>query len=170
MDANKLLSLERFLFKPDWTIGRMHIHGVQECYVIEDEIREVKVKGETAIPYGVYDLGTRISPKFSSNYYWNEGKQKLISAKEFRSGLYGPGYTPHELIWILDVPGFQYILLHWGNTDDDTDGCLVVGNSIGMLGKQEAVLNSRQTYQAIYPKIYPLIKAGGQQIEIIKAA
>lgn len=164
-----LLKLERFIFKPDWTIGRLFVNDDQKGYVVEDEIREVKLHGDTAIPYGTYKLGTRISPKFSSQFYWNEAKGKLITAKEFATGLFGKGYTPHELIWILDIPNFQYVLLHWGNTDDDTEGCLVVGNSVGMIGKQEGVLNSRITYQALYPQIFPLIKAGGQEIEITKA-
>jgi hypothetical protein len=103
-------------------------------------------------------------------YYWNEAKKSLITAKDFASGRYGPGYAPHELIWIADVPQFEFILLHWGNTDDDTDGCLIVGNMIGMISNQEGVLNSRITYQAQYPEIYPIIKAGGQEIEVRKHA
>jgi hypothetical protein len=164
-----LLTVERFMFKPDWTISRLYLSGAQFCYVIEDEIRGEKVHGETAIPYGIYDLGARVSPKFSSTYYWNDSKQRLITAKEHRSGLFGSGYKPHELLWVLNVPNFEFILLHWGNTDDDTEGCLIVGNSIGMVGKQEGVLNSRITYQELYPKIYPLVKSGGQKIEIIKS-
>lgn len=164
-----LLKLERFVFKPDWTIGRLFINDAQRGYIIEDEIRETKVHGETAIPYGTYKLGVRQSPKFSSTFFWNDAKKKLITQKEFRSGLFGGGYVPHDLIWVLDVPNFQFILFHWGNTDDDTEGCLVVGNSIGMIGKQEGVLNSRVTYQEIYPTIYPLIKAGGQEISITKS-
>jgi len=165
-----LLKLERFSFKPDWTIGRLFVEDKHECYVIEDEIREEKVHGETAIPYGTYKLGTRMSPKFSGQYFWNPAANKpLITAREFLTGKFGKGYTPHELIWVLDVPNYQFILLHWGNTDDDTEGCLIVGNTIGLIGKQEAVLNSRLTYQDLYPRIYPLIKEGGQEIEITKA-
>jgi hypothetical protein len=129
--------VERFLFEKDCTVGRLYIDGVMQCFTIEDEIRVVKIKGETAIPYGVYEVGTRYSPKFSPTF-------------------------GHEMLWVKNVPGFQYILIHWGNTDDDTDGCLLVGNKIGIINNQTAVLNSKSTYLKIYKIISDYLETGGK--------
>lgn len=129
------IRVERFLFKSDCTIGKLYVNDIFVCYTMEDEIRDKKVKGETAVPYGVYKLGLRYSPKFTP--------------------VYG-----HDMIHIMNVPGFEYILLHPGNTDYDTDGCLLVGDSIGRLNNQDAVLNSKDTYKALYPVVVAFIKAG----------
>ncbi len=128
--------VERFLFEKDCTVGRLYIDGIMSCFTIEDEMRTIKVKGETAIPYGVYNLGMRFSPKFSHKFN-------------------------HEMLWVKDVPGFEYVLIHWGNTDDDTDGCLLVGDKIGIVDGQTAVLNSVKTYSTIYPIIASHITEGG---------
>lgn len=164
-----LITVERYNFKPDWTISRLFLGDVQTGFIVEDEIRDKKIRGETAIPYGRYLLGCRFSPKFSKEFYWSDRTKRLITAREFSSGLFNnQGYVPHELLWLLNIPNFEYVLIHWGNTDDDTDGCLIVGNSLGIIKGQEAVLNSRITYQKIYPLLYPLVKAGKQYLSITK--
>jgi hypothetical protein len=137
--------VERYDFKPDWTIGRLFINGVFVCFTVEDEMRKLKVKGETSIPYGVYPLGLRWSPKFSATFN-------------------------HEMIWIQNVPNFEYVLLHWGNTDDDTDACLIVGDIVGTLKGQAAVLNSKDTYKAVYPFIANHLKSGGKAVIEYKQA
>lgn len=118
--------VKRFEFDKDYTISRVFINGEFICYAIEDEIRERKVKGETAIPYGTYNIGIRYSPRFGPN-----------------------------MLWVKNVPGFEYILIHTGNTDDDTEGCLILGMRIGQLNGKRAVLDSK----AAYNKFYPLVKA-----------
>lgn len=156
------IKLTRSKFDKDWTIGKLFIDGILDGYVVEDEIRKVKVKGETAIPNGVYKLGSRFSPKFSDSFYWN-GKN-LISKSEFTDLKLKGNYKPHELIWLLDVPNFQFILIHWGNTDLDSDGCLIVGSKIGIIKGREGVLNSRVYYRNFYEKVFPNLK--GLTIEI----
>ncbi len=131
------ICIERFLFERDCTVGRLYIDGVLKCFTIEDEMRTIKVRGETAIPYGVYKLGLRYSPKFSPKF-------------------------GHEMLWVKDVPGFEYVLIHWGNTDDDTDGCLVVGDKVGVISGQTAVLNSIATYKEIYKQVADVLTLGGQ--------
>lgn len=117
------------------TISKVYINEVFQCYSIEDEKRDVKVKGETRIPAGIYVLGLRWSPKFSPKFN-------------------------HKMLWVLNVPGFEYILIHWGNTDLDTDGCLVLGKTVGALKKRKAVLNSVAAYEEFYPKVIAAMNRG----------
>lgn len=108
------------------------------CFILEDVVRDlgIKVKGETAIPEGRYQIGTRFSPRESPRY-------------------------KHDMLWVKDVPGFQYILIHPGNTRHDTEGCLLPGDKIGVLGGEFAVLNSKDTYlKKVYPLLITKAKAG----------
>ena len=156
------LKLKRSKFEKDWTISKLFINDVLDGYVVEDEVRTKKVKGETAIWKGVYKLGSRFSPKFSNEFYWNG--ENLISKSEYQELKVKGNYKPHELIWILDVKEFEFILIHWGNTDLDTEGCLIIGSKIGIIKGREGVLNSRIYYRKFYEKVFPYLK--GSTIEI----
>ena len=81
------------------------------CYTLEDESREEKVWGETCIPEGEYKLGLRTVGGYHTKYI-----------KRFADIHMG-------MLQVLDVPNFEYILLHCGNTDEDTAGCLLVGDT-----------------------------------------
>lgn len=144
--------------KADHTYSKCYFKGKFVCDGIEDEFRKVKVHGETRIPDGIYELKTRVSPKFSKKF-------KVDS--EFN--LYDPTKRPelkdHELIWVTNVPNFNFILHHWGNTDDHTDGCYIVGYGRGKVGCQPAVLDSQDTYKAYYKLVMPEIVKGGKYIE-----
>lgn len=87
----------------DCTIGELYVDGTFFCYTLEDEIREVKVPDETAIPAGSYTVSVNYSPKFKQ-------------------------FTP----MIENVPGFSYIRIHTGNDDDDTSGCVLVGMAVSI--------------------------------------
>lgn len=161
-----LIKLERFKFSPDWTLGRLLINGKLDGFTVEDEIRNVKIHGETAIPAGSYPLKLRQSPKFSGTFLWSESAQKLIEAKDLASFPAIKDFKPHDLIWLDPVPGFQFVLMHWGNTDLDTEGCLIVGSAIGVVKGREGVVSSRVYYKKFYEKVYPLIRKGGQFIDV----
>ena len=114
------------------------------AYTLEDEQRDKKVFGETRIPDGDYKLGLRKVGGYHARY-----------TKRF----------PHihiGMLHVLDVPGFEYILIHCGNTDEHTAGCLLVGDSQennqivtnGFIGK------STQAYKRIYPRIAEAIECG----------
>lgn len=137
-----LIKVERFLHHPDCVISRVYVRDQFFCFSIEDAERTTKIPGETCIPPGVYNLGTRYSPRFSP-----------------RLG--------HDMIWVQDVPGFQYILIHTGNTKNDTEGCLILGKNIGMLDGKDAVLTSKPTYLSFYASVIDDIKKGGQKIEYV---
>jgi hypothetical protein len=133
------LIVERFDSGSNDTLGRLHVNGKFFCYTIEDEHRDVKVKGETRIPAGTYKVSKRFSPRFSQ--------------------IYG-----HELLWIKDVPGFEYILIHKGNTEKDTDGCLIVGMRIGSMDGRRAVLDSKTAYDKLYPLVSTALDRGEEVV------
>lgn len=94
--------VQRIAKRDDYTIGRLFVDGKYVCDTLEDKVREpgVKVAGKTAIPAGRYRVIVNVSPKFG-----------------------------RELPRLLDVPGFEGILIHRGNTPEDTAGCILVGEN-----------------------------------------
>lgn len=104
------LLLERKWRKEDYTIGVLYVNGKCLCNTLEDAVRAEKVFGKTAIPKGTYRvLMNTQSPKF-------EGRAWTIP--------YG-GIVPR----LRNVPDFQGVLIHVGNTAADTDGCILVGDN-----------------------------------------
>lgn len=116
-------------------ISTLYINGVFECFALEDPLTERKIKGESAIPRGVYQLGLRYSPKFSPKYN-------------------------HQMIWVKNVPNYEYILIHPGNVVEDTEGCLIPGKTIGRLNGKFAVLESKTAYTALYGKVAKELSSG----------
>ena len=121
------------------------------AYTLEDEARTEKVWGETRIPAGRYELGLRTEGGFHKRY------------------LLKYGYTFHKgMIQVLNVPNFEYILWHIGNTDDDTAGCLLVGDeSIQNLTRNGLIKNSASSYHRIYPIVAKAIQQGGCWVNYI---
>ena len=137
--------LRRIARRETYTIGRLYIDGVYFCDTIEDRdrgltqdmseavIRATKCKGITAIPAGRYRVTMDVkSPKFSMKKYKKQ---------------YGfcDGYLPR----LINVKGFDGVLIHIGNTAKDTDGCILVGRNT-KVGK---VLESRVTFVALYERL-----------------
>ena len=111
------ITVERIFKGASYTIGRMYLDGEYFCDTLEDAVRdfgdngEGKIYGKTAIPTGAYDVILSHSPKF---------KRMLPE--------------------LLNVPYFEYIRIHAGNTDEDSHGCILVGEN-KVKGK---VINSRK--------------------------
>ena len=128
----KLLNL-RYNSESDYTDGILMIDGKFENYTLEDEGRTIKVFGETRIPDGTYSIELRTEGGFDARY-----------AKKFPDMHKG-------MLWVKDVPNFEYILIHIGNDDDDTAGCLLVGSTAdkdkGFIG------GSTKAYKDMYPKV-----------------
>lgn len=142
--------VHRYPSEADWTLSEFTINGELHGYGVEDEHRDAKVKGETRIPNGLYELDLRHSPKFSRHYFV-DGHGYLNKTRTDR-------FTQeHQLIWVKDVPNFQFVLWHWGNTDDDTDGCYIVGSSFHTFNGKKGVSGSRVKYTQIYPLIWQMI-------------
>ncbi len=97
------LQLIRKVFTDQSTIGELFVNGAFECFTLEDKVRPVKIKRETAIPAGTYEVAVTFSNKF----------QKFLPL-------------------LLDVPNFDGIRIHTGNTAKDTLGCILVGQGKGV--------------------------------------
>lgn len=132
------LKLIRTDYTTTSTIGDLYIDGVKFCYTIEDVVRPkgaAKVPGKTAIPAGTY---------------------RVIVDKSTRFGCLMP--------LLLDVPGFAGIRIHTGNTDKDTEGCLIVGTTKA----KDFVGQSRDIYNVLFPKLQNAYQANERiTIEIV---
>lgn len=146
--------VERYPSDKDWTLSEFYINGEKRGYGVEDEYRPPgkKVRGETRIPNGIYELDLRVSPKFSHEYYMDaSGRLSKFKTDTFNK--------EHEMIWVTGVPDFDLILWHWGNSDDNTDGCYLVGSSLAQIADQMGVGASRPKYVEVYPEIRAIILA-----------
>lgn len=102
------------------TIGEMTIDGIWECYTLEDIERPVKIKAETAIPKGTYKVIINQSNRF----------KKLMPL-------------------LLNVPGFEGVRIHAGNTNHDTEGCILVGKTRA----KDFIGQSRKTFEKLFEKM-----------------
>lgn len=127
--------VDRIWFTEDNTIGEVSIDGYFECYSLEDKVREIpkapvakwKVAKATAIPAGRYEVVLSFSNRFKK--------------------------TLPEL---LSVPGFSGVRMHAGNTEEDTEGCILLGRVKG----NHAIYESRPACIKVVAKIAAAIKEG----------
>jgi|SRR5215469_3876457 len=132
-----LLQLRRDPPNAGATIGHLFYNGQLECFTLEDVVREVpgepvaqwKIPGTTAIPRGIYRIQITPSPKFSNN----------------------------PMPRLMDVPGFDGILIHPGNTAADTEGCILVGQ----MRSVAEIFQSRAAFTALFVKLKATIDGGG---------
>lgn len=148
------LRLNRRYKGPKYTIGNLYIDDIYFCDTLEDidrgitsstsleDISRKKVYEQTAIPTGTYKVNLNVvSPKFKDRSW----------AKP-----YG-GKVPR----LMNVPGFEGVLIHPGNTDSDTSGCILVGKNT-VVGK---VMESTITFNGLMKKLLEA-KAKGESIQI----
>lgn len=148
--------IDRKWKKEDYTIGKLYIDGVFFSNTLEDrdrgltstmsieKIKKKKKAGDTAIPTGIYKVRMDIpSPRFSkSNWYiknCNEAKMPRLK----------------------DVPGYDGVLVHCGNTAKDTEGCILVGKN----DVKGMVTKSKDYFLKLYNIMYTAYKKG-ESIEI----
>ncbi|WP_282638715.1 DUF5675 family protein [Sphingobacterium thalpophilum] len=132
------------------TLSELYVDGLFQCYVLEDSIRDHKIKGQTCIPSGKYSLGLN---------YW--GGMNTAYKKRFPDMHQG-------MIEIKDVPGFSNIYIHIGNTHADTAGCLLVGTYFHRdknRGDYE-VYQSQKAYQNLYEAVIEYVKKGQVMLTI----
>ena len=131
------LTVVRTQFGTDATNGLLFIDGIFECYTLEDQYQAVKVMHETCIPEGTYDIKFRKTGGFHAKY-----------TERYKNAHYG-------MLHIQDVPNFTYILIHTGNTDEHTSGCLIVGETQQDLevSKDGFIGSSTVAYKKMYSKV-----------------
>lgn len=129
------LILNRQVFSDKSTIGELIVdQNVFKCWTLEDTVRRVKVFGETAIPAGLYRVVLANSPHF--------------------------GFVPH----ILDVPFYEDVLIHSGNSDVDTRGCILVGQYSQK--HDDWIGDSRATHKALMDVLIPMNKKEALWLDI----
>ncbi len=135
------LLLERDIKTKDFTLGKLYVSGQFAAFTCEDAVREkpglrveeYKVPGQTAIPCGRYRVIINFSQRFQKH-----------------------------LPLLLDVPGFKGIRIHAGNTQHDTEGCILLGTG----RKDGRVTNSRLAMSVFMPMLEEGIKNGVVTIEV----
>ena len=139
-DDERNIEVLRYSSGVDSTLGILCENGPQGreflAYTLEDEFREEKVSAETRIPEGTYDVKLRTTGGFHSRY-----------ANKF-------GDWHKGMLHVQDVPGFEYILIHTGNTDEHTMGCLLVADSSTQnITKDGFIGASVSAYKRIYSSL-----------------
>ena len=114
------IQVTRNEFTDQSTIGEMYVDGTFECYTLEDVVRPVKTKGITAIPAGSYEVVVSFSERFQ-----------------------------RPLPLLLHVPNFDGVRIHPGNTDRDTEGCILVGKT----KERDFIGASKLAFEALFEKI-----------------
>ena len=114
------LLLQRELSNAECTLGKLYIDSIEFCNTIEDPVRSQKIYGKTAIPSGRYRVRITHSPKFR---------------------------RPLPLLY--DVPNYEGVRIHSGNTAADTEGCIVLGLERG----HNKVLKSRAALSKLLLRI-----------------
>lgn len=141
------LQVLRYRSGPDETLGLLFDATSGRrflSYTLEDEHRTEKVYGETRIPAGRYEIKLRTEGGFHERY-----------SKQF-------GDIHKGMLWLQDVPGFQWVLIHVGNTDDDTAGCLLVGSAPT---EQGTITASAKAYKRVYTHVVSALLRG-ERVEI----
>jgi hypothetical protein len=139
------LRVQRISSGDEASLGVMHdISGDPSflCYTLEDQFNEPKVPGETRIPPGRYQIKLRTEggmfDRYQARFPWHRG-----------------------MLWLQDVPDFQFIYIHVGNKDDDSEGCLLVGDGqMQNVTERGQVTSSTSAYRRVYELILAALDNG----------
>jgi hypothetical protein len=115
-----LITIKRLYKTDNSTIGELLIDGVFECFTLEDKERDIKIKGETAIPKGTYKIIINESNRF----------KRLLPL-------------------LIDVPNFEGVRIHSGNSNHDTEGCILVGQT----RNKNYIGQSRKAFEKLFAKM-----------------
>ena len=150
------LLVKRISTGDESTLGVMHrIEGNEGfgqtreflCFTMEDQPNEPKIPGETRIPAGRYRIGLRTEGGMTKRY-----------AKKFDWHL--------GMLWLHSVPGFEWVYIHYGNYEKDTDGCILVGDGAQSNVREDGmVMSSVAAYKRLVKEIYAAMD-GGEEVWI----
>jgi hypothetical protein len=140
------LILQREKRSPEWTQGKLYVDEVFECFTLEDQAQVKKVMHETCISAQRYEIVLRTTGGHHEKYL-----------KKFP-------LLHRGMLWIINVPGFQFVLIHIGNDDDDSSGCVLVGQSF----KDGKLAMSTVAYLQLYKKVIKAFDKGEKVFITIK--
>lgn len=130
------IALYRVTATPNYTLGQLNVNDRAECVTLELPVRD-GLPG-SAIPEGAYPVVLAPSPKFqSSTDYW---------VRTYADEM------PH----VIHIPNRTLIMIHWGNVEADTDGCILVGQR----AETGFIENSRLAFAALYEQIKDAARRG----------
>lgn len=114
------------------------------CYTLEDQFNEPKIPKETRIPEGRYQIKLRIEggmhQRYGDRFPWHRG-----------------------MLWLQDVPDFEWVYIHVGNDDDDSEGCLLVGDGQSSnVNDNGQVMSSVAAYRRLYGMIVDALQNGDE--------
>lgn len=133
------------------TVSTLIVEGVP-FFVLEDEPRSIKVPGETRIPAGTYKIGLRASPSMDAKY--------LEWFPDMHLGM----------LWLQDVPGFEWIYDHVGNLESHTAGCRLIGQGCRVPEREPwSLLESKAGYERYYRMVVDAAVSGELRTEIVDA-
>ncbi|AIM38990.1 hypothetical protein KO02_21560 [Sphingobacterium sp. ML3W] len=130
------------------TLSHLYLNGIFICYVLEDAIREVKIRGETCIPEGIYALGLNKTAGMNVRY------------KQLHGGMH------QGMVEVKGIPNFSLVFIHIGNYHQDTEGCLLTGSYYQFFDGDYRVLHSAAGYKTLYPLILEKLHAGACFLKI----
>ena len=145
------LEVLRFADDGEATLGILFIDGIFKCFTVEDqEQKGEKVMNETRVPDGTYDIKLRAEGGYHNRYADKYG--------DMHKGMLCIHNAPN---WKIETSthNFQYILIHTGNTDDHTSGCLLLNDAVS--GSTFVGSSSVNAYKRIYPEIAKALTDGG---------
>lgn len=135
------LELVRSTFGETTVTGDLYVDGEWQCFTLEDRVRpdpnlltpanEAKVSGETAIPDSTYQVVITPSPRFK-----------------------------RRLPLLVNVPGFDGIRIHPGNSHRDTEGCILVGEGVNQFSQEPMLTKSVSAFNALFDLMEEAIEAG----------
>lgn len=143
-----ILTIKRIKQGNNSTLSEIYIDDKFFGYGLEDSVREVKIKGGTAIPAGSYRLGLNTYGAMNARY-----KRKF---PEMHRGM----------IEIKGIPNFKYVYIHIGNYFSDTKGCLLVGEYFKLYDGDYAVYDSTKAYVRLYEMIVEAVAKGEGILEL----
>src|SRR5574344_955670 len=122
------------------TYGKLYVNGKRFTQTMEDVVRDKKIYGETAIPAGKYVIKLRTEGQIHDRY--------KVKYEDIHKGM----------LWLQNVPNFQFVYIHTGSYPRDTLGCILVGDTI--LRKRDMIVESRLAYKRLYRVIIEAMNKG----------
>lgn len=143
-----MLTVKRVKRGKNSTLSKIYLDGKLLCYGLEDSVRDIKVKGSTAIPTGRYKLGLNTYGAMNARY-----------KRDYPA-------IHRGMIEIRNIPNYSYVYIHVGNNFSDTAGCLLVGRTFVYDGRDYELRQSGKAYKKLYELLIGAVMRGEAEIDV----